>query len=172
MKSYYTPSLALLVVGLSLVTFVPGARAADVLKNWTPPPGKSVAQAWVEKVMAARPELASLTLHGVPPGTNVNTMFASSWPDRIGNADDAGDMNVTTKGWTVLSPALHDKDRFFVLIPMKDLAGNRMGLAIIGFKKPEDNHMSDLEYYAIGLAIRDELQRMTPNIAALLEPAK
>jgi hypothetical protein len=39
--------------------------------------------------MAAHPELLSVTFHGVPPGqTDTYTMFAGSYPDRIGNADD------------------------------------------------------------------------------------
>src|SRR5437016_770368 len=62
--------------------------AAEKAKNWTPPAEKIRAQAMAEEVMAAHPELLSITFHGVPPGLDkVYTMFAGSYVDRIGNPD-------------------------------------------------------------------------------------
>jgi outer membrane receptor protein involved in Fe transport len=55
-------------------------------KNWTPPAKPIYAQKLSDEIMAAHPELLSVTFHGVPPGqTDAYTMFAGSYPDRIGS---------------------------------------------------------------------------------------
>ena len=77
-------------------------------KNWTPPAQKIYAQKLSDDTMAKHPELLSVTLHGVPPGQdNVYTMFAGSFPERIGNPDDPDDIDVTKKGITILDPRWH-----------------------------------------------------------------
>jgi|SRR5581483_8193715 len=50
---------------------------------------KIYAQALSDQFMAQHPELLSVTFHGTPPGDpGVYTMFAGSYPERIGNPDD------------------------------------------------------------------------------------
>ena len=62
-------------------------------KNWIPPSHKIYGQKLCDETMARHPELISVTLHGVPPGLDaVYTMFAGSFPDRIGNPDDSVDL--------------------------------------------------------------------------------
>src|SRR5258708_26168764 len=76
-------TLARLVLATTLS--ISALCAAD--KNWTPPTTKIYAQTLSDQIMAAHPELISVTFHGVPPGmSKVYTMFAGSYPDRIGNA--------------------------------------------------------------------------------------
>jgi len=80
-----------------------GAQAAD--KNWTPPAHKIYGQQLSDETMAKHPELLSVTLHGTPPGmSEVYTMFAGSFPERVGNADDPDDIEVFKKGITIVDP--------------------------------------------------------------------
>ena len=88
------------------------AFAADKAKNWTAPTQKIYAQSVSDQIMAEHPELISVTFHGVPPGmSKVYTMFAGSFPDRVGNADDPDDIEVITKGVTIVDPRWNKKDR-------------------------------------------------------------
>src|SRR5712664_1700363 len=101
-----TAALAALIVGAA---FPAGAEASK--KNWTPPAAKIYAQALSDEIMAKHPELQSVTFHGVPPGqTKVYTMFAGSFPERIGNPDDPDDIDVITKGITIVDPRWNKKD--------------------------------------------------------------
>src|SRR5690348_3507401 len=107
------------------------AVAAD--KNWTPPAAKIYAQQLADETMKAHPELLSVTLHGVPPGMNdVYTMFAGSYPDRIGNPDDPDDIDVSKKGITIVDPRWHrtqdPASKFVVLMPLRDRAEQNVGL--------------------------------------------
>src|SRR5882757_3904350 len=45
-----------------------GTPAPERSKNWTPPAAKLYVQTLTEQIMAAHPELISVTFHGVPPG--------------------------------------------------------------------------------------------------------
>jgi len=74
-----------------------------IKKNWTAPSHKMLSQALVDDVMARRPELLSFTLQGEPPGQKgVYTMFAGSFPDRVGKVSSDVDVLVITKGYTIL----------------------------------------------------------------------
>ena len=85
MKKLLTTILAFALGAIAL-------HAADApKKNWTPPAYKIYAQVLSDQIMAAHPEIISITFHGVPPGLkDVYTMFAGSYPDRIGNPDELG----------------------------------------------------------------------------------
>src|SRR5437879_2090339 len=73
-------------------------------KNWTAPAQKIYGEKLAEQAMKKHQELLSITLHGVPPGEkDVYTMFAGSYLDRIGNADDPDDIDVIKKGITMSS---------------------------------------------------------------------
>ena len=94
-------------VGVPAFAQTPSATppAEAKAKNWSPPTQKIYAQALVDAMMAKHPELLSLTFHGVPPGmTKTYTMFAGSYPERIGNPDDPDDIDVSVKGITIIDP--------------------------------------------------------------------
>ncbi|TMG85457.1 MAG: hypothetical protein E6H67_09705 [Betaproteobacteria bacterium] len=154
--------------------------AADApKKNWTPPAQKIYAQKLSDETMARHPELLSVTLHGVPPGQeNVYTMFAGSFPERIGNPDDPDDIDVTKKGITILDPRWHrtnDTDKkFVVLMPMRDKSGENVGLVVYAFKNPKNPSASatEKEYLAKSTVLRDELAKKIPSYKALFDPAK
>src|SRR5260370_30416033 len=72
------------------------AAAPDHPQNWAPPATKIYAQKLADEIMATHHELISVTFPGVPPGqTDVYTIFAHSSPDRIGNADDPDDIDIS-----------------------------------------------------------------------------
>ena len=162
---------ALAAFGLAAI----GAQAAP--KNWTPPAHKLQAQVLSEQIMAAHPELLSITFHGVPPGlSKVYTMFAGSYVDRIGNADDPDDVMVIELGITIIDPRWHrTKDtvrKFVMMMPLRDAAGENVGLLVAAYKNPADSGKGEKEYFLAGTALRDEVQKQIPSYAALFEPAK
>jgi hypothetical protein len=167
-------------LGVCLVFGSAAAWAADPpKKNWTAPAQKIYAQKLSDETMAKHPELLSITLHGVPPGLDgVYTMFAGSYPERIGNPDDPDDIDVVKKGITILDPRWHrtnDTDKkFVVLMPMRDASGENIGLVVYAFKNPTNPSTSATEkdYLAKSTVLRDELSKKIPSYKALFDPAK
>jgi hypothetical protein len=152
--------------------------APERSKNWTPPAAKLYVQTLTEQIMAAHPELISVTFHGVPPGAapKTYTMFGGSYLDRIGNPDDPDDVMVIETGVTLLDPRWHrTKDpvrKFVVQTPLRDAAGENIGLIVIAFKNPVSSGKTDKDYFLAGTKLRDDLQKQIPTFAALFEPAK
>src|SRR5713101_2141482 len=140
-------------------------------KNWTPPMTKIRAQVLTDQIMAKHPELISVTFHGVPPGLDkVYTMFAGSFPDRIGNSDDPDDIDVTVKGITILDPRWHRNDpepKFTVMMPLRDAAGENVGLIVFAFKNPANSGKAEREYLAASTTMRDALQKEIPAYKVL-----
>lgn len=168
--------LALIVAASAILSSA--AVAADAPhKNWSPPPYKIYAQALSDELMAAHPELLSVTFHGVPPGAAADTwtMYAGSYPDRIGNPDDPDDIDVSKKGITILDPRWHrTKDavkKFVVLEPLRDKAGENIGLIVFAFRTDAGN-AGERKYTAAAMDLRDALEAKIPSFSALFEKAK
>ncbi len=152
------------------------ALAADT-KNWTPPATKIYAQVLSDQTMAAHPELISVTFHGVPPSLNkVYTMFAGSFPERIGNADDPDDIDVSVKGITIVDPRWHRTNdpvkKFVVLTPLRDASGENVGLIVYAFHNEHPAKTDERKFYDAALTLRDTLEKKIPSYAALFQPAK
>jgi hypothetical protein len=146
-------------------------------KNWVPPATKIYAQQLVDEIMATHPELVSVAFHGAPPGqADTYTMFAGPWPDRIGNADDGYDIDITRKGITILNPRLHLTDdgprRFVVMLPLRDATGETISAIVIAYKNPSDSRKSEKDFFLAALALRDGLQKKIKDRAALFAPAR
>ena len=161
------------LVALSVST----QAAAAEPKNWSPPSFKIYAQQLADETMRAHPELLSVTLHGVPPGMqDVYTMFAGSYPDRIGNPDDPDDIDVSKKGITIVDPRWHrTKDpapKFVVLMPLRDRAGDNLGLVVYAFKVPVESNADERVFYLKALDLRDAVAKRIPNYETLFAPAK
>ena len=144
-------------------------------KNWTPPAHKIYAQQLSDEIMAKHPELQSVTFHGVPPSmSKVYTMFAGSYPERIGNPDDPDDIDVIEKGITILDPRWHRfKDtvkRVVVQEPLRDKAGENVGLIVFAYKTANGSK-GERFYVNAAMDLRDQLQPKIPSYAALFEPA-
>jgi hypothetical protein len=155
-----------------------GALAND--KNWTPPSHKIYGQQLSDETMAKHPELLSITLHGTPPGMQETyTMFAGSYPDRVGNADDPDDIDVIKKGITIVDPRWHrtkdDPKKVVILMPMRDSAGDNIALVVYAFKNPPANPNTsahELDYLKKATVLRDDLQKKIPSYTGLFEPVK
>ena len=149
------------------------AWAADKAKNWTAPSHKIYAQALSDQIMAEHPELISVTFHGVPPGMDkVYTMFAGSFPERIGNADDPDDIDVITKGITIVDPRWNRKDptrKFVMMMPLRDAAGGHIGLLVLAYKNPPASDKSETDYFVAASKLRDGLQPKIRSYAELFQ---
>ncbi|TLZ63310.1 MAG: hypothetical protein E6K20_02965 [Gammaproteobacteria bacterium] len=146
-------------------------------KNWTAPAAKIYAQKLSDEIMASDPELISVTFHGVPPGqTETYTMFAGSFPERIGNADDPDDIDISKKGITILDPRWHRPNdtvkRFVMMLPLRDASGENVGEIVIAYKNPADSHKTEKDFFLASTALRDGLMKKIQTYAALFEPAK
>lgn len=165
-----------LAYGLLAAALVSGASLAaePVKKNWTPPAGKIYAQVLSDQIMKQHPELLSVTFHGVPPGMDkAYTMFAGSYPERIGNPDDPDDIDVSVKGITIVDPRWKRSDpvkKFVILEPMRDAAGQNIGLIVYAFKV--DGAPKGERFYTLAaMDLRDALAKRIPSYAALYKPA-
>jgi len=166
-------------VAMSMLLAAGTARAEEAAKkNWAAPAARITAQVLADETMAQHPELLSVTFHGVPPGMqDVYTMFAGSYPERIGNPDDPDDIDVIRKGITILDPRWHrtkDKDRKFVVqMPLRDAAGANVGLIVYAFRDPSNPSTSaaEREYLGKAAALRDELAKRIPRYEKLFDRA-
>lgn len=175
---------AITKIALSVALGVAGISACCAgeakAKNWTPPAQKIYAQAISDQIMAEHPELLSVTFHGVPPGaTGVYTMFAGSYPERVGNPDDPDDIDVITKGITIIDPRWHRthdvKKKFVVQLPLRDAVGENVGLLVLAYKTDQKSVNSgevEEKFFHKAVVLRDGLQEQIPNYAALFKPAK
>jgi hypothetical protein len=165
-------------IALAFALSSSATRAQDKApKNWTAPAQKIYGQQLSDETMAKHPELLSITLHGVPPGAkDVYTMFAGSFPDRIGNPDDPDDIDITKKGITILDPRWHrtkDADKkFVVLMPMQDAKGENVGLVVYAFKNPPKMTGMEAHYLAASTELRNDLAKKISSYDALFEAAK
>jgi len=147
-------------------------------KIWTSPPGKLYVQTLTDRIMSAHPELLSVTFHGVPPGAapKTYTMFGGSYLDRIGNPDDPDDIMVIETGVTILDPRWHrTKDavrKFVVQTPLRDAAGENIGLIVLAYKNPDQGGKTDKDFFNAGTKLRDDLEKDIPSFAALFQPGK
>jgi hypothetical protein len=180
MNTFLKTGIALTVGGFLALGAATSWAADAPAKNWTPPAQKIYGQKLSDETMAKHPELLSVTLHGVPPGmTDVYTMFAGSFPERIGNPDDPDDIDVSKKGITIVDPRWNrTKDnpkKFVILMPMRDAHGANVGLVVYAYKNPPANpHTSaeELAFLKKATVLRDELAKKIPNYNALFDAAK
>lgn len=154
-----------------------GSSAFAESKNWTPPPFEIYGQQLVNETMSAHADLLSVTLHGIPPGkSNVYTMIAGSYPDRIGNADDPDDIYVQQRGSTIIDPRwhkIHDTvKKFVVQMPMRDREGRNIGMVVYAFKNPHPGPKDETTFYLDAIAMRDALEPKISNYAALFARVK
>lgn len=149
-------------------------------KNWAPPARKIYAQRLADEIMAHHPELLSVTFHGVPPGMrDTYTMFAGSFPDRIGNADDPDDIDISKKGITIVDPRWHRPTdtvrKFVVMLPLRDIAGSNLGELVLAYRNPPHGARADSrferQFFLAAVRLRDSLERKIPSYGALFAPA-
>jgi hypothetical protein len=161
---------------LSSSANAPAAPPHNKPHNWVAPEYKIYAQQLADEVMRDNPELLSITLQGTPPGQDKTyTMFAGSFPERIGQASDPDDIMVIDTAITILDPRWNRKDpirKFIVMLPLEDAQATPIGLAVIVFRNPLGINKSNGEYLAKAQAIMDRLRTRIPDKAALFAAAK
>ena len=150
--------------------------AAPQEKNWVAPVYKIHAQTLIEGLMRNNPGLLSVTFHGTPPGQKgVYTMFAGSWPDRIGKVSAADDIMVIESGFTILDPRWNKHDpepKFLVLLPLRDKSGSNVGCIVFGFRNPAGSARTDQSFLREANALRDGLKSQIADHGALFAPAR
>jgi len=154
-----------------------GGAANAAEKNWAAPSYKIYAQTLSDATMKAHPDLLSVTFHGVPPGkTDTYTMYAGSYPERIGNPDDPDDIDVSKKGITIIDPRWHRTNdtvaKFVVLMPLRDRRGDNIGLIVYAFKKAAHPRWGERQYTLAAMDMRDALQAKIPSFDALFARAR
>ena len=165
------------IVALASTAAMFASPSVAAPKNWTPPTHKIYAQMLADATMKAHPELLSVTFHGTPPGMHdIYTMFAGSYPDRIGNPDDPDDIAVSKKGITIVDPRWNrTKDpapKFVVQTPLRDRSGANIGLVVYAFKVPVESNAGERSFYLKALEFRDALAKQIPNYDSLFASAK
>lgn len=162
-------------IGAAALALTAPATAEPVVRNWRPPAYRIYAQVLSDDIMAHHPELWSVTFHGVPPGMDkVYTMFAGSYPDRIGNPDDPDDVDVIVKGITSVDPRWHRHDargKFVLQMPLRDRNGDNVGLLVLAYRIGPEMHMGERDYFAAGTVLRDQLQDRISDYASLYSRA-
>jgi hypothetical protein len=154
----------------------PAAAPASHPKNWTPPSGKIYAQKLSEQIMKQHPELLSVTFHGTPPGmTDQYTMFAGSYLDRIGNADDPDDIDISKKGITIVDPRWHRPNdtvqKFVMMLPLRDAKGNNIGEIVLAYKNDAAHTKSETQFFLASTHLRDALAKQIPTFGSLFDAA-
>jgi hypothetical protein len=168
-----------LVLGASVLFAAPASAAAPAKKkNWIAPTQKIYAQQLADNILKLHPELISVTLQGTPPGAaqDIYTMFAGSFPERIGNVCDPDDVDVILKGITILDPRWRRTNdavkKFVILTPLRDANGENIGLLVLAYKNDGAYAKTDDAFYAAGMKLRLEIQSQIMSFAALFSPAQ
>ena len=183
MKKQLFRKFAVLAISSSLMTSVVYAQQSDkigtmpVIKNWTAPNYKMLSQDVVDEVFAKHSgELQSLTLQGVPPGYKdviKGTMFAGTFPERIGKVSGESDVEVIQKGYMIIDQRYGKKDdprKFNALMPLRDKAGNHIGLAVMVFNYPLGSSKTEKDFVRLAFEIRDEISAKIPSHTAMFMP--
>lgn len=127
-------------------------------------PTHTYAQALVDRTLAAHPKLLILMLHIVPPDKSTNVVVGSNI-GRIGKPADADDMRAINTGVPNLEV---NGNRFEVETRLLDASGKTLGAVgiVFPYKPGDDKDALKRE----GFAIRDELRKKIPSLAALMQP--
>lgn len=124
------------------------------------------AQRIVVQVKALHKEIAKLGLHAVPPGDTRNAIIASDNPQKIGKLSSPPDMEKLATGKPVAVRV--EKDKIFdLLLPITDEHGGNVDGGFVVMEVPFTEATDEAQALAIGVAIRDELQKLIPNEEAL-----
>lgn len=126
------------------------------------------AQTLVNEQMAKHPELLVLGMHAPKPGAKDSHMIAANL-DRIGKADDEDDLAVAQERKTILAPNIKEPAKFEVAVPLKDASGKVIGSLSTVFKYAAGD--DEVKMHVAALAIRDEMAKKIPSVAALFKPA-
>jgi hypothetical protein len=134
------------------------------------------AQAVLNAVMAANPDLVAIGLHAVPlnieakPGEPGEQIVAQS-ADEIGRLDSPGDLEpVKLDQIKIYLAPLAGVPRMKVMVPLRDGSQRIIGLAVLSFKPTPD--MTKMKAHVRTDEILAKFAREFPDRASLFTPAK
>jgi hypothetical protein len=166
-----TNSLRLLIAA-SALSLGAAAFCADpeTDPSWTKAADNKIfAQTLANEVMAGNADLLVIGIHASKPGSKDERMIASNL-DRIGKIDDDDDKAGAVDGKTVLAPNLKEPNKFEVLIPMHNTAGDIIGAIGLVFKYKAGD--SQVKLLGKATKIRDGLAAKLPTADDLFKPAE
>jgi hypothetical protein len=100
-------------------------------------------------------------------------MFAGTFPERIGKMSGESDVEVIKKGYMIIDQRYDKKDdprKFNALMPLRDKAGNHIGLAVMAFKYPLGSPKTEKDFVRLAFEIRDEISAKIPSHTAMFMP--
>ncbi|MBS0662739.1 MAG: hypothetical protein JSR48_05705 [Verrucomicrobia bacterium] len=122
-----------------------------------------LAQKIVNGLVATHPELLTAGMHCVPPDGAAQTIIASTL-NVIGKRSDPPDVEVGARGETIISPNLKIP-KLGIMLPLRDQRGREIGALALAFKYRAGE--DQVKYLAEATAIRDQVARQIPALAAL-----
>jgi hypothetical protein len=153
-------------LAVSACVIVPAAQADAALGKVAD--NAIYAQTLINETVAKHPELLVLGMHAIKPGSKGSHMIAANL-DRIGKDDDEDDLAVSKEHKTILAPNIKEPTKFEVAVPLKDAGGQVIGSLSTVFKYAAGD--DEVKMHAAAVAIRDDLARKIPNVAALFKAA-
>ena len=161
---HFSKRLRLVALPLLSIVSAPGAEPA----LGKPADNHIFAQTLVNELARANPDVILIGFHAIPPGGGDEMMIACTH-DLIGEKDDEGDLAVVALQQTVLALNLKDPRKYRVYLPLKDSAGQSIGLVTLNFVY--DPKYDETHYCSRAVELRNTVARRIPNFAALFQPA-
>jgi hypothetical protein len=113
---------------------------------------KIFAQTLADDALKSHSDLFVVGIHSNLPGTKDERMIACTL-DRVGKVDDDDDKAGAVDGKTVLAPNQTEPNKFEILMPLKDKAGDRIGAVAFVFKYKQGD--DEVKLLAKATKIRD-----------------
>lgn len=155
--------LVLLLIELGAL----GARAEEAKSKYgLAADNKISAQALVNELMAQHPDLVTAGIHAVSPGSETQTIIASTL-NVIGKQSDPEDVDVGARGCTQLVPNVK-LGKFGVMLPLLDREGREIGALALAFKYHDGD--DQVRLFAEATAIRNQVARRISALADLFAP--
>lgn len=120
----------------------------------------------VMKEKAMHPEIQKLGMHATPPGETQSAIIANNLPDKVGKVSAPSDLQIVAAG----KPQAVKKDGFWdTFVPFHDGSGTTIGFLIM--EVPFSTAKVPDGAIAVGVAIRNEVEKQVPTKATLFGPA-
>lgn len=132
-----------------------------------PSENKIYAQTLINEIVRDNPDILITSLHAIAPGSNDQTMIASTL-DRIGEKDDDEDLTVVKEHEIILARSLTDPNKFKSHMAMMDASGKIIGELVIIFKYEAGK--DEIYYCSRAVNIRAGVAKKISNFAALFNP--
>jgi len=128
-----------------------------------------LAQSVLIKVKSGHDDIVKLGLHAVPPGETDNVIIANIAPAKIGKKSSPADLEKLAKN-TPIAVRLEKDKTFDLLIPITDAQGGDLDGGFVVMEVPFSKAGNEEEALKIGVAVRDEVQRLIPSKSAMYQP--